>query len=43
MLDEILTSVKGGLGSQLSDKLGMSSDESDKSFGVLKGSLQKVL
>ena len=43
MLEEILKSVKGDLGNQLTDRLGMSSVETDKSFNVLGGSLQNVL
>jgi len=43
MLEEILKSVKGDVGSQLIDKLGMSETESEKSFNVLGGSLQNVL
>ena len=43
MLEEILKSVKGDLGGQLMDKLGMTDSETDKSFDVLGGSLQNII
>ncbi len=43
MLEQILQTVKGQMGNQLIDKIGMSSGETEKSFDVLGGSLTEII
>lgn len=43
MLEQLLESVKGELGGQLTDKLGMSSGETTKSFDVLGSNLSEIV